>query len=152
MYILSHKNQLNVFLEVGVAALFYIPRALWLIMEGGLMKFLTRGVSGRVVEDATRKREMLVKTFQGTNKQTKRTHNDMAVFKLNFISLGKNIKFFPLECIFSAEYFYSEFWHWSISIVYWEIVKMNFQTFLLLKMLFQNAGSIINARFLRLKL
>jgi hypothetical protein len=29
------------------------------------MKFLTRGVSGKVVEDAARKRETLVKTFQG---------------------------------------------------------------------------------------
>ena len=53
-----------------MAALFYIPRGVWLIMEGGLMKFLTRGASGRVVEDAARKREMLVKTFQGKkNKQ-----------------------------------------------------------------------------------
>ena len=51
--------------QVGVAALFYIPRAIWLVMEGGLMKFLTRGVSGKVVEDAARKRETLVKTFQG---------------------------------------------------------------------------------------
>jgi hypothetical protein len=51
--------------QVGVAALFYIPRAVWLVMEGGLMKFLTRGVSGKVVEDAARKRETLVKTFQG---------------------------------------------------------------------------------------
>jgi hypothetical protein len=34
-------------------------------MEGGLIKFLTRGVSGKVVEDAARKRETLVKTFQG---------------------------------------------------------------------------------------
>jgi len=34
-------------------------------MEGGLMKFLTRGVGGKVVEEAARKRETLVKTFQG---------------------------------------------------------------------------------------
>ena len=51
--------------KVGVAALFYIPRAIWLVMEGGLMTFLTRGVSGKVVEDAARKRETLIKTFQG---------------------------------------------------------------------------------------
>ena len=56
-------------IQVGVAALFYIPRAVWLIMEGGLMKFLTRGVSGKVVEDAARKREMLIKTFQGKTKK-----------------------------------------------------------------------------------
>ena len=63
-------------IQVGVAALFYIPRAVWLIMEGGLMKFLTRGVSGKVVEDAARKREMLIKTFQGKTmkKQTIMPH------------------------------------------------------------------------------
>ncbi len=64
---------LHLVIQVGVAALFYIPRAVWLIMEGGLMKFLTRGVSGKVVEDAARKREMLIKTFQGKWMMKKQT-------------------------------------------------------------------------------
>ena len=40
------------------------------MMEGGLMKFLARGATDKIIEDADNKREMLLKTFQ-VNKQTK---------------------------------------------------------------------------------
>ena len=41
-------------------------RALWLMLEGGLMKFLAKGATEKIVEDADEKREALIKTFQVT--------------------------------------------------------------------------------------
>ena len=46
------------------AMLFYLPRAIWLMAEGGLMKFLAKGTTTKIVEDADEKRESLIKTFQ----------------------------------------------------------------------------------------
>ena len=46
------------------ALIFYLPRVLWLSMEGGLMKFLVRNARGKIVEDAEEKRDSLIKTFQ----------------------------------------------------------------------------------------
>ena len=48
---------------VGQAILFFLPRALWLSLEGGLMKHLAKDASGKVVEDAEKKRDELVMTF-----------------------------------------------------------------------------------------
>jgi len=46
------------------AMIFYLPRMLWLSMEGGLMKFLVRNVRGKIIEDPEEKRENLLQTFQ----------------------------------------------------------------------------------------
>jgi len=46
------------------AILFYIPRSIWLTLEGGLMKFLAKGARGKIIEDACDKRENLLRTFQ----------------------------------------------------------------------------------------
>ena len=48
---------------VGQALLFYLPRALWLSLEGGLMKHLAKDVTGKVVENASEKCEELINTF-----------------------------------------------------------------------------------------
>ena len=37
---------------------------MWLMAEGGLMKFLAKGTTTKIVEDADEKRESLIKTFQ----------------------------------------------------------------------------------------
>jgi hypothetical protein len=37
---------------------------MWLMLEGGLMKFLAKGATDKIVEDAAEKRESLIKTFQ----------------------------------------------------------------------------------------
>ena len=42
-------------LIAGQAILFYIPRCIWLGMEGGMMEFLVTGCTGRVVESAGEK-------------------------------------------------------------------------------------------------
>ena len=42
-------------LIAGQAILFYIPRCIWLGMEGGMMEFLVTGCTGRVVERAGEK-------------------------------------------------------------------------------------------------
>jgi hypothetical protein len=34
------------------------------MMEGGLMKFLAKGATDKIIEDADQKREALLKTFQ----------------------------------------------------------------------------------------
>merc|ERR1712106_416365 len=55
------------------ALIFYLPRMLWLNMEGGLMKFLVRNARGKIIEDAEEKRDSLIQTFQEHlhNKYTK---------------------------------------------------------------------------------
>ena len=40
--------------------LFYLPRMLWLMMEGGLMKFFGKGTTTRIIEDPEEKRDKLV--------------------------------------------------------------------------------------------
>ncbi len=40
-----------------------MPRLVWLMMEGGLIKFLARGTTGKVVEDPQEKADMLVDAF-----------------------------------------------------------------------------------------
>ena len=40
---------------VSQAVIFYLPRALWVSLEGGLMKHLAKDAGGKVVEDAEKK-------------------------------------------------------------------------------------------------
>ena len=46
------------------ALLFYLPRVVWLSLEGGLMKFLVRNARGKIIEDAEEKRDSLIVTFK----------------------------------------------------------------------------------------
>ena len=46
---------------IFLGILFYLPRCIWLIMEGGLMKFFGKGTTTRFVEDPEEKRDKLVK-------------------------------------------------------------------------------------------
>ena len=48
---------------VFLAILFYLPRMIWLVMEGGLMKFFGKGTTIRDIVDQDEKRDMLVKFF-----------------------------------------------------------------------------------------
>ena len=45
--------------------LFYLPRMLWLMMEGGLMKFFGKGTTTRIIEDPEEKRDKLVEVCTG---------------------------------------------------------------------------------------
>jgi len=55
---------------VFLGLLFYLPRLLWLTMEGGLMKFFGKGTMSRSIEDHDEKRDHLV-TFFNKNIQNK---------------------------------------------------------------------------------
>ena len=46
---------------IFLAVLFYLPRCMWLVMEGGLMKFFGKGTTTRFIEDPEEKRDKLVK-------------------------------------------------------------------------------------------
>jgi len=48
---------------VSQALIFYFPRALWVSLEGGLMKHLAKDAGGKVVEDAEKKKDELLATF-----------------------------------------------------------------------------------------
>jgi len=48
---------------VGQACLFYLPRAIWLTLEGGLMKHLAKDKQGRVIEDMEEKCDMLLYNY-----------------------------------------------------------------------------------------
>ena len=59
-------------------ALFCLPRLLWLMMEGGLIKFLVRGATAKIVEDPREKAEHLVDTFHNN------LHNRYNLYALSF--------------------------------------------------------------------
>jgi len=59
----SYYQWVAIFLVIQ-ALLFYIPRVVWLSLEGGLMKFLVRNARGKIVEDAEEKRDSLIVTFK----------------------------------------------------------------------------------------
>ena len=63
VYPTLYLQWVSIFLVV-CAILFYTPRAIWLMAEGGLMKYLAKGATTKIVEDADKKREALLKTFQ----------------------------------------------------------------------------------------
>ena len=46
------------------AIMFCLPRLVWLMLEGGLMKFLTKGTTGKIVEDPSEKQEILIDAFR----------------------------------------------------------------------------------------
>merc|ERR1719427_1851345 len=61
------------------AVLFYLPRLLWLMMEGGLMKFFGKGTTTRFIEDQEEKKDTLVKFF------SKNIYNKYNVYFFGFI-------------------------------------------------------------------
>ena len=75
----SYYQWVSIFLVVS-AILFYLPRAIWLMAEGGLMKFLAKGTTTKIIEDADEKREKLLKTF--TVSKMKRIRSKQVSMKL----------------------------------------------------------------------
>merc|ERR1711994_70464 len=64
---------------VSLAIVFYLPRLLWLMLEGGLMKFFGKGTTTRVIEDQEEKEEALVKFF------CQNVHNKYSIYFFGFI-------------------------------------------------------------------
>ncbi|CAB4055093.1 inx [Lepeophtheirus salmonis] len=48
---------------VSLSVVFYLPRCLWMMMEGGLMKYFGKGTRNRTIEDSIEKRDRLVSYF-----------------------------------------------------------------------------------------
>ena len=76
---------------VFLALLFYLPRLLWLAMEGGLMKFFGKGTTIRDIVDQDEKRDLLVRFFN------QNIHN-----KLEITITGLNYLFniAKVQCVF----------------------------------------------------
>jgi len=58
----TYYQWVSIFLMIQ-AVIFYIPRCIWLSMEGGLMSFLVKGAQGRVIEDTEEKQAVLLKNY-----------------------------------------------------------------------------------------
>jgi len=58
----TYYQWVSIFLMIQ-AIIFYIPRCIWLSMEGGLMTFLVKGNQGRVIEDPQEKQKVLLKNY-----------------------------------------------------------------------------------------
>ncbi|XP_059095142.1 innexin inx2-like isoform X1 [Tigriopus californicus] len=59
----SYYQWVSIFLG-SQAVLFYIPRCIWLMLEGGLMSYIVKGTTGRVVDDADEKMGRMLRQFQ----------------------------------------------------------------------------------------
>jgi len=64
---------------IFLAIMFYLPRMLWIMMEGGLMKFFGKGTTTRFIEDQEEKRDRLVSFF------LKNIHNKYNIYFCGFI-------------------------------------------------------------------
>ncbi|XP_023322025.1 innexin inx2 isoform X1 [Eurytemora carolleeae] len=64
---------------IFLAVIFYLPRCLWLLWEGGLMKFFGKGTTTRFIEDQDEKREKLVQFF------CRNIHNKYNIYFCGFI-------------------------------------------------------------------
>jgi len=64
---------------IFMAVIFYLPRCLWLMWEGGLMKFFGKGTTTRFIEDEEEKKEKLVQFF------CRNIHNKYNVYFCGFI-------------------------------------------------------------------
>jgi len=60
------------------AILFYLPRCAWLAMEGGLMNFLAKGHTDRIVEDHQEKQKALLEHYH------EHVHNKFSKYALGF--------------------------------------------------------------------
>ena len=58
----SYYQWVPIFL-MFTAFMFYIPRCMWLMMEGGLMKFFGKGTTTRLIEEPEEKKQKLVQFF-----------------------------------------------------------------------------------------
>jgi len=59
----SYYQWVSLFL-IFQAFLFYCPRIIWLMSEGGLMKYLGKGTTGKIIEEEDEKMTRLLKTFK----------------------------------------------------------------------------------------
>ena len=62
-----------------LAILFYLPRMIWLVMEGGLVEFFGRGTMSRIIDDREKKMETLVRFF------SENIFNKYNIYYLSFI-------------------------------------------------------------------
>ena len=58
----SYYQWVSIYL-FGIAVLFYAPRGLWIMMEGGLMKHFCKGTSTKMVEEYDEKIDKLLKVW-----------------------------------------------------------------------------------------
>ena len=74
----SYYQWVSLFLLL-IAVLFYVPRMIWMMMEGGLMKFFGKGTTTRLIEEPDEKRDKLVQFF------TDNIHNKYNIYYFGFI-------------------------------------------------------------------
>ena len=58
----SYYQWVPIYLVI-IAILFYLPRFIWISMEGGLMKFFAKGTTTRSIEDSQEKLDKLVEVI-----------------------------------------------------------------------------------------
>ena len=58
----SYYQWVPIYLVI-LAILFYLPRFIWISMEGGLMKFFAKGTTTRSIEDSQEKLDKLVEVI-----------------------------------------------------------------------------------------
>jgi len=89
---------------VTLAVVFYLPRLLWLMLEGGLMKFFGKGTTTRVIEDQEEKEEALVKFF------CQNVHNKYSIYFFGFIGCEVfNVFLVLIQFVFTNIFLHNRF-------------------------------------------
>jgi len=96
------------------AGLFYLPRLLWLMMEGGLMKFFGKGTTTRVIEDQEEKEKALVKFF------CRNVHNKYSIYFFGFIGCEVlNVFLVLIQFVLTNIFLHGRFNNYGAKVLYY---------------------------------
>ena len=82
----SYYQWVPIYLVI-LAILFYLPRFIWISMEGGLMKFFAKGTTTRSIEDSQEKVDKLVEVIFHLSLSLLYIHVSLSIYRAYTITI-----------------------------------------------------------------